>query len=145
MEPPSTLKMNITSSICSTMKCILAFQPSGISMQRRTEKALVMVLGLQASSKDPILTADALYQWANKNLVETLVFFSLKENHAITAQELNSRFASANTVPGTQKDHSFVPSAVLTLMLRKYSASLECDVFLKKTVRQRRKRSAHSL
>ena len=55
------------------MKWILVFQTSGIYMQRRTEKALVMVLAenlkrlaahasLQASSKDPILTADALYQ-----------------------------------------------------------------------------------
>ena len=56
-----------------------------------------------------------------------------------------SRFASANTVPGTQKYHSFVPSAESTLMLRKYSSSLECDVFPKKTVRQRRKKSAHTL
>ena len=78
---------------------------------------------LQASSKDAILTADALYQWAKKNLVETLVFFSPKEKHAITAQELKSRFASANTVPGTQKYHSFVTSVELTLMLRKYSLS----------------------
>ena len=104
-----------------------------------------MHASLQASYKDPILTADALYQWAKKSLVETLVFFSPKENHAITAQELKSRFASANIVPGTQKYHSFVPSAELTLMLRKYSSSLECDVFPKKTVRQRRKRSAHAL
>ena len=66
---------------------------------------------LQAPSKNLILTADALYQWAKKNLVETLVFFSPKENHVITAQELKSRFGSANTVPGTQKYHSFVPSA----------------------------------
>ena len=76
---------------------------------------------------------------------KTLVFFSPKKNHAITAQELKSRFASANTVPGTQKYHSFVPSAALTLMLKKYSLSLECDVFPKKTVRQRRRRSAHTL
>ena len=38
-----------------------------------------------------------------KNLVETLVFFSPKENHAITAQELKNRFASANTVPARRK------------------------------------------
>ena len=68
-----------------------------------------------------------------------------KENHAITAQELKSRFASSNTVPGTQKYHSFVPSAELTLMLRNYSSSSECDVFPKKSVRQRRKRSEHAL
>ena len=74
-------------------------------------KRLAARASLQASSKDPILTADALYQWTKKNLVETLVFFSPKENHTITAQELKSRFASANTVPGTQKYHSFVPSA----------------------------------
>ena len=61
------------------------------------------------------------------------------------SSHLKSRFASANTVPGTQKYHSFVPSAELTLMLRKYSSSLECDVFPKKTVRQRRKRSTHTL
>ena len=49
-------------------------------------KRLAARASLQASSKDPILTADALYQWAKKTLVETLVFFSPKENHAITAQ-----------------------------------------------------------
>ena len=64
-------------------------------------KRLTARASLQASSRDPILTADALYQWAKKNLVENLVFFSPKGNHAITAQELKSRFASANTVPGT--------------------------------------------
>ena len=53
-------------------------------------------------------------------------------HQAITAQELKSRFASVNTVSGTQKYHSFVPSAELTLMLRKYSSSSECDVFPKK-------------
>ena len=85
------------------------------------------------------MTADALYQWVKRNLVETLVFFSLKENHAITAQELKSRFASANTMPGTQKYHSFVSSAELTLMLRKCSSSLECDVFPKKNCEAKKK------
>ena len=99
----------------------------GGNLKRLTARA-----SLQASSKDPILTADALYQCAKKNLVETLVFFSSKQNHAIAAQELKSRFASANTVPGIQKYHSFVPPAELTLMLRKYSSSLQCDVFPKK-------------
>ena len=108
-------------------------------------KRLAARASLQASFKDAILTANSLYQWAKKNLVETLVFFSPKENHAIIAQKLKSRFASANTVPGTQKYHSFVTSAELTLMLRKYLSSLECDVFPKKIVRQRRKRSAHTL
>ena len=78
-------------------------------------KRLAADASLQASSKDPILTADAFYEWTKKNLVKTLVFFSPKEDHAITAQELKSRFASANTVSGTQKYHSFVPSAELTL------------------------------
>ena len=94
-------------------------------------KRLTARTSRQAPSKDGILTADALYQWAKKNLVETLVFFSPNKNHANTGQELKSRFASANTVPGTQKYHSFVPSAELTLMLRKHS-SLECDIFPKK-------------
>ena len=83
-------------------------------------KRLAARASLQALSKDLILSADALYQRAKKNLVKTLVFFSPKENHAITAQELKSRFASANTVPNTQKYHSFVLSDELTLMLRKY-------------------------
>ena len=48
-------------------------------------KRLAARASLQASSKYPILTTDALYQWAKKNLVRTLVFFSPKENHAITA------------------------------------------------------------
>ena len=49
-------------------------------------KRLAALASLQASRKDPNLTADALYQWAKKNLVDTLVFFSPKENHAITVQ-----------------------------------------------------------
>ena len=84
---------------------------------------LVARASVQTSSKDPNLTADALNEWTKKNLVETSVFFSPEENHAITAQELKNRFASANTVLETQKYHSFVPSAELTLMLRKYSSS----------------------
>ena len=66
-------------------------------------KRLAARVSLQASSKDPILIADALYQWAKKNLVKTLVFFSPKENHTITAQELKSRFASTNAVSGYTK------------------------------------------
>ena len=36
-------------------------------------KRLAARASLQASSKDPILTADVLYQWAKKNLVETSI------------------------------------------------------------------------
>jgi len=50
--------------------------------------------------KNPIFTADALYQWTKKKLTETSVFFSPKEYHDISTEVLQSRFASAKTVPG---------------------------------------------
>ena len=46
-------------------------------------KRLAARASLQASSKDPIVTADALYQWAKKNLVENLLFFSPKEEREV--------------------------------------------------------------
>ena len=82
---------------------------------------------------------DAVYQRAKRNLVETSVFFSHKENQKTTTAELQSRFASTKTVSGTQRYHSFMPSPDLTLTLRNYPLSSQFDVFPKKTVRQSRK------
>ncbi|XP_033224957.1 uncharacterized protein LOC117177938 [Belonocnema kinseyi] len=56
----------------------------------------------QASSRDQILTAVAHCQWAKNNFPKTAFFFSSKENHVTTAAELKLRFASANTIPGSQ-------------------------------------------
>jgi len=53
-----------------------------------------------------------------KNLTETSVFFSPKEYHDISIEILQSRFASAKTMPGTQKYHSIISSSRLTLILK---------------------------
>jgi len=48
----------------------------------------------------------------------------LIEYHDISIEVCQSRFASAKTVPGTQKYHSLISSSELTLMLRKFSSQL---------------------
>lgn len=97
-------------------------------------KRLAARASLQASSKEQILTADALYKWAKKNLTETVVFFSSKGSHASSREDLASRFASAKVIPGTQKYHSVIPSSESTLSLRKYSTAKKYDVFPKMKV-----------
>jgi len=88
----------------------------------------------QSNFKYPIFTADALYQWMKKNVTDTSVFFNPKEYHDISIEVLQSRFASAKIVPGTQKYHSLISSSGLFLMLKKYSSSSQY-VFPKKLKR----------
>jgi len=96
-----------------------------------TKKIIYSADGAAQHFKNLILTADALYQWTKKNLTETSVFFSSKEYHDIFTEVLQSRFASAKTVPGTQKYHSLISFSGLTL-LKKYLSSSQYDGFLQK-------------
>jgi len=77
-----------------------------------------------------------LYQWMKKNVTEMSVFFSPKEYHDISVKVLQSKFASAKTVPRIQKYHSLISG--LTLMLKKYSSSSQYDVFPKKLKRTKK-------
>jgi len=76
------------------------------------------------------------YQWTKKNLTKTSVFFSPKEYHNISTEVLQSRFASAKTVPGTKVLFSNFIFRI-TLILKKYSSSSQYDVFSKKLKRKK--------
>lgn len=93
-------------------------------------KRLAARASLQASSKEQILTADALYQWAENHLTETAIFFSSKDSHASCREKLTSFLTAAKFIPGTQKYHSVVPSGS-TLILKRYSTASQYDVFPK--------------
>jgi len=49
-----------------------------------TKKIIYSADGAAQHFKNPILIADALYQWTKKNLIKTSVFFSPKEYHDIS-------------------------------------------------------------
>jgi len=80
--------------------CSFLLVLSLISLENFQPKKSFILLIEQLNFKNPILTA--LYQWM-KDLTKMSVFFSPKEYHDISTEVLQSRFASAKTVPETQK------------------------------------------
>ena len=63
---------------------------------------------LQRSSKNHILTPQALFQWVKSNCQETDIFFSSKESYPIATEILKGRFDQAVTIPGTLQYHAFI-------------------------------------
>ena len=50
------------------------------------------------------------------------------------SENLETRFDSAKTVPGTQEYNFFVPRPESTMILRKYSSSPQYDIFSKRKI-----------
>lgn len=94
-------------------------------------KRLAARASLQVSAENHILTPEALYQWVKKNLTKTIVFFSSKSNHEMTAETLKNRFAEATTISGTQKYHAVIPIDGCKLMLKQYSSAIDYEIFPK--------------
>jgi len=69
-----------------------------------------------------ILTAKDVYEFCTQKM-NTRIRFCLIDESEIKAmgEKIASRFASAKTIPGTQKHHRFVPTAVGQLMVHMLS------------------------
>lgn len=97
---------------------------------------------LQIVNGEPILTPEALFQFAKSHLKETDVFFFSKDDHEQIKQKLKERFDAAKPIPGIQKNHCFIPSTGGGLRIKRYSASTNEEVFPKK---RRRKQQPQSM
>lgn len=98
---------------------------------------------LQITSGEPILTPDALFQWAKRNLKQIDVFFVAKQEYEATKQSLQPRFATAKTIPATQKCHSFIPKTAANgekkLEIRRISNSANFFTFPQEKLKKGRK------
>lgn len=93
---------------------------------------------LQIIQGEPILTPNALFRWAKNHFKTMDVFFFSKEDHeTIQIEKLNQRFATAKAVPGIQKNHCFIPTMNNAVLIKRYSAAIDGEIFPK----QRRRRA----
>jgi hypothetical protein len=76
----------------------------GTNLKRGAKRA-----SLQLSSKNRILTAESLYEWAKNYCKETEVFYSSKDNYDKSVLELKPRLDTAKAIPGTLQYHAFIP------------------------------------
>lgn len=74
-----------------------------------TLKRLARQYCLQQGSKNEILTAEKLYEWANEHLKNVNVFFCSSEDYELSAQYLKTRFETCKTIKGTLGLHYAVP------------------------------------
>lgn len=87
---------------------------------------------LQIVRGEPILTPDALYQWAKGHFKDLDVFYYTKQDHEDTQKRLKQRFDSAKAIPSIQKNHCFIPGPERELWIKRYSAASTAVVFPKK-------------
>ncbi|KYM96890.1 hypothetical protein ALC62_12427 [Cyphomyrmex costatus] len=94
-------------------------------------KRLSARASLQASAENHILTPIDLYRWAKENLSKTVVFFSPKCDQENATETLKSRFATAVTIPETQKYHAILPIDDESLAFKNYSLATDYEVYPK--------------
>lgn len=92
---------------------------------------------LQLSSKNRILTAEDLYEWAKNYCKETKVFYSSKNDYEKSVLELKPRLDQAKAIPGTLQYHAFIPLNQNTLKLQKTSLSSQYQIFPKKVANRK--------
>ena len=74
-----------------------------------TLKRYVSKASLQCLSRDQILTAVDFFNYCTQHISSIKCLFTKKEEVDSTAAELETRFAEAITIQGTQKHHHFKP------------------------------------
>ncbi|KAJ8678008.1 hypothetical protein QAD02_013795 [Eretmocerus hayati] len=82
---------------------------------------------LQHSSRNHILTRESLFKWAKRYCKETEVFSSGKETYELVREELQLRFETAQTIPGTLQFHAFMPTADVKLEAKKFPLSPDSE------------------
>lgn len=87
---------------------------------------------LQIIRGDPILTPNALFQWAKHHFKNLDIFLYSKEDHEDVQKSLKQRFASAKAIPAIQKNHCFIPGPERELWIKRYSGATDAVIFPKK-------------
>jgi hypothetical protein len=74
-----------------------------------TLKMLAAKASLQRPYNDEIMTPDQLYEWAQSSILNFNFDFVTENEYKEEEGLLSSRFATAETVRGTQQLHAFMP------------------------------------
>ena len=91
-----------------------------------TVKRLTARASLQRPLSDQILTVSKMLLFCQQNICNIRFLFIPKERMAEVRRELQSRFASGHTVPGTRSYHFFEPQTANVIA---YKRTAEDDVF----------------
>ena len=102
-----------------------------------TIKRLAARASLQRLQDDQITTPLELYEWAKKHIPQMTFCFCSTEEYKTEKTILQERFENSQTITGTRKLHSFIPTSTDTLQTRVFSSSAEYN--LQKVTKKRTK------
>lgn len=83
---------------------------------------------LQSGTRNEILTAQKLYEWAKENFKNINVFFYSTADYELAAEFLTLRHKKCKTIKGTQSIHFASPINKNTLKIKLFSESLTSDI-----------------
>lgn len=92
-------------------------------------KRLAARYSLQGPLSQHILNAKDLFNWAAKNMKETQIFYSSKEEHDAREAFLKPRFENSVQIKGTLHYHAYIPTSDNKLIVKTYSSSDDFKVF----------------
>ena len=78
-----------------------------------------------------ILTAEDMYMFCQEKLGNSMEFIYMDRESVSTIQEefkLEERYSQAKTVPGTRKNHYFVPYSATEILVREYASAVESKI-----------------
>ena len=87
-----------------------------------TVKRLAARASLQRPYNNQIMTPRQLYEWASTTIHAVHFAYSTVEDYMREAEQLEQRFTSSRTIPGTRKYHSFIPASRNTVKVALYSS-----------------------
>ena len=93
-----------------------------------TVKRLATKASLQRPYKEQIMTPLQLFQWASASICGVTFDYVSVEEYESEKQNLETRFDSCRTIPGTRRLHCFIPQSQDTLVTKRYSASSSSQV-----------------
>lgn len=89
-----------------------------------TVKRILRKASLQLPDEDQIMTASAVYNYCEKNIENIHFHFIDKKDADSLRLELEKRFSTTRTIPGTRSFHNFKPLQTNNLEIRRTTDSL---------------------
>ena len=90
-----------------------------------TVKRLAARASLQRPYDQQIMTPFQLFQWAKDNIPGIVFRYCSMEEYEVIKSQLEKRFEKSRTIPGTRKQHTFIPISKDTISIKVYSNSKE--------------------
>ena len=88
-----------------------------------TVKRLAARTSLQRPYDQQIMTPRQLFDWATASISAITFEYCTIEDYEREQHHLEERFQASQTIPGTRKLHSFVPTSIDTVAVKYFSAS----------------------